>query len=112
MVAVDILQELERTSDRLLGIEPELYFEVDRDRSEAEFRVSVVAPLLAIAIMLSLEDPYWGFACIAPVLLLVDGSRRAAGDALCARKSDSSISCWSVESNPPSVALRHRSLFL
>lgn len=71
--------ELELPATLLLGKDPDpqLFSEADRMKSEREWRLAVVPPLTAIAILLALNlSPWWWLALIPVVVLLWQGRSR------------------------------------
>jgi hypothetical protein len=71
---------------RLLGRDSELFSAIDRLRAEAEFRIAVTAPLLALAAALAWRATWWSAVLVAmgALLLARQGAQRnrAANDAL------------------------------
>src|SRR5688500_13645486 len=80
-----VASELDLIMTRLLGKEPELHSAADRLRSEAEFRLAIVAPLAALEILFVVQwHALW--TVFAPILVILCrdalAKRRAAGDLL------------------------------
>jgi hypothetical protein len=71
---------------RLLGRDQELYIVVDKNRAEADFRLGVVPPLLALAVAISVRSPGLVAAVVLAVGVLVSWAlvveaRRSGRDA-------------------------------
>src|SRR3954451_14105937 len=65
-------RELNLPSTLLVGDQPEVYAEADRGRAEAEFRLAVVAPLVALSITMAVEGGrWWLLTIVAPCALLL-----------------------------------------
>lgn len=75
---VEARAELSFPATVLVGKEPEIFAEVDRLRSEGEFRVAAVPPLIALVLVtVASTGSRWYFAALVPVLALLDqGVRR------------------------------------
>jgi hypothetical protein len=75
-----VLGELEDVAvSRLLGKEPELYGEWDRDRAEVEFRLALVPALLFLSVAVATRGSWWWLAIPVSILaswgLLRDAAR-------------------------------------
>jgi hypothetical protein len=85
-VAENVRFEFDLMLMRLLGTEPDLFSAIDRLRSEAEFRVALMPPLLGLAGVLGLRASVWWAALtvIVAVVLARQGATRSrqANDAL------------------------------
>jgi hypothetical protein len=84
-VSAQALREFDLLPTRLMGDSPEIFAEVDKTRAEAEFRLGIVPPLLALVLVGCIKVSwFWAFAFPALGLLLVTGliKRREAGDQL------------------------------
>lgn len=80
-----VVRELPVVRMQLLGEDPELVGELDRLQAEADLRITVAAPLAALAIFLALEASYgWAVGLVPAAMLLVQGyqRQREAGDFL------------------------------
>ena len=64
-----LTQDLRPMRTRLLGKEPELFSEIDRLHSEAEFRLALAPALGALALALALRQPHW--PAVIPVFSLI-----------------------------------------
>jgi hypothetical protein len=75
----DIVGDLGLVRTQLLGKEPELFAEVDRLRSEADLRVEIIAPLIALAAALAWRAAIWAgaLAFVAALILGLSGHHRA-----------------------------------
>jgi hypothetical protein len=72
-----VIQDLDLVATRLIGQESDLFAAIDRLRAEAEFRLSIVVPFGAIAILFGAQlHPFWYLMSAIPVVLLIDGTRR------------------------------------
>jgi len=70
-------RELDLPATLLVGDQSELFAEVDRLRAEGELRVAVVPPLLALGILLAIEDSYWWLLLLPAVAsLFVQGVQK------------------------------------
>jgi hypothetical protein len=81
----DVIRDLELAFTRLLATNKEMYVEVDRFNSEAEFRLAIVPPLLVLAILFAAGFSLWALLALPLcVFLLAQAitSRREAGDML------------------------------
>ena len=67
-------REVNLPNTLLVGEQPEIYAEADRVRSEAEFRLALVLPTIALVIVLVVVGtPWWVFGFLAPAALLATG---------------------------------------
>ena len=68
----DVRRELDLTATLLVADQPLLFAEVDRVRAEAELRLAVVPPLIAVAVVLGATWSWW-FALGIPVSIVLGG---------------------------------------
>src|SRR4029079_2250321 len=66
-------EELDLVRTRLLDKKPELFSTADRQRAEGEFRLAVVAPLLALAIAVAVVGGVTGFVVGAVLMIASAG---------------------------------------
>jgi hypothetical protein len=67
-------RELDLPNTLLVGDQPEIYAEADRARAEAEFRLALVLPTIALVVVLIVVGtPRWAFGFFAPAALLFTG---------------------------------------
>jgi hypothetical protein len=64
-----VLRELRLARSSLVGEQPALFSEVDRIRSEAEFRAAVVAPLIGLGVTISWRADVW--ASVVPIVAAI-----------------------------------------
>jgi len=71
------MAELELPATLLVGKSPEIFAEVDRLRAEGELRVTVVPPLIALAVLLAqVGSKFWYLGVLGAVVLAWQGSAR------------------------------------
>ena len=94
---LDARSELQLPATVLVGDKPELFAEVDRLRAEADLRVAVVPPLVALTIVFAYTHCWYWLLALVPILFLLrqgliraDQSRRAIFDAITQRYVESS----------------------
>jgi hypothetical protein len=76
-LSVQIERELDLPSTLLVGDQPEVYAEADRQRAEAEFRLAVVLPLSALTVVMTVTGGWWWvFLAVAPFALLLSGEAK------------------------------------
>jgi hypothetical protein len=87
--AAAIDAELDLPATLLVGEQEQLFAEVDRLKSEADLRLTVAAPLLALVVLMALNaSPWWLIAAPCLLVLVRQGlrregeSRKVMGDAL------------------------------
>ena len=69
-----IRRELDLPNTLLVGDQPEIYAEADRARAEAEFRLALVLPSLAmVAVLVAVGGWWWTLGLLAPLSLLAAG---------------------------------------
>jgi hypothetical protein len=74
-----IRRELDLPNTLLVGDQPEIYAEADRARAEAEFRLALVLPSLALVVVLVAREGWlWAFGFVASWALLVTGLAKKA----------------------------------
>ncbi len=94
---VDARAELQLPAVLLVADRPELFAEVDRLRAEGEFRTTVIPPLVALALALSLMQSYWWATSLVGIgillregLIRLDRSRLVVSQAIAQRQIRSS----------------------
>ncbi|MDG9678330.1 hypothetical protein [Micromonospora sp. DH14] len=71
-----VLEDLDPTAQRLIGVDQELYNEFDRVRSEAEFRLSLILPLTLLFAVTAWRSSQWLLLGLAVCFLLARIGRR------------------------------------
>jgi hypothetical protein len=86
LLAVVIIRDLRLARLSLIGQEPEVFSEIDRLQSEADFRYAVAPPLVGFAAVLAWRATWWSavIALIGAILLFISGraQTRRSNDAL------------------------------
>jgi hypothetical protein len=73
----EVRSELDLPATLLVGDQEQLFSEVDRLKSEADFRFALVPPLVALAVYLAVvASAWWLVALLAPILLFVQATKR------------------------------------
>jgi hypothetical protein len=78
-LGLQIRRELDLPNTLLVGDQPEIYAEADRARAEAEFRLALVLPSVALVVVLMAREGWlWAFGFVASWALLVTGLAKQA----------------------------------